>query len=184
MSRRAKLWILGIFLLLLTGPVIYLALSWSPENPLRFRVVESQTTGASPASTDEAMLIEVENTTSFPLLLFFGEIVQEDARTKRLGLIRPRDQTEPGIRVSGTDGIELDGLQRVRLLATMEPDWRTRATQHGAKVKYIWVSETASWFAIQWGKMPSWVRSFLPEFLAANDEVPLEPFAKARQAWP
>lgn len=59
MSRRTKYIIAALFLVLLTIPVVYLVLTWSPANPLRFRVEPS----TYPDTAGDFQVV-IENTSS------------------------------------------------------------------------------------------------------------------------
>ncbi|RBP36933.1 hypothetical protein DES53_11574 [Roseimicrobium gellanilyticum] len=65
MSRRTKLIILGIFLVLLSIPGIYLFLTWEVEKPLRFRLVGKELESIiGTAESGDFVRIEVINTTA------------------------------------------------------------------------------------------------------------------------
>lgn len=70
MSRRTKLVIAAIFLLLLAIPVAYVALTWRTPNPLRFQVIRYH----DPLKAEALGKIElrVENTSDLPVHLFPG----------------------------------------------------------------------------------------------------------------
>ena len=68
MSRRTKLIILALFLVLLAIPTAYLALTWSPDNPLRFRLV-SQKISVDDPFKHLSMQVEVQNTESVAIYL-------------------------------------------------------------------------------------------------------------------
>jgi hypothetical protein len=70
MSRRTKLIITALFLLLLSIPVAYVALTWTTPNPLRFHVIRYQ----GPLNPDALgkMDVRVENTGDLPVHLFPG----------------------------------------------------------------------------------------------------------------
>ncbi|QIF01953.1 hypothetical protein [Roseimicrobium sp. ORNL1] len=66
MSRRTKLLITLLFLVLLAIPAVYVALTWSPVNPLRIRIAPAA--GRAPLPIEPlgyyVLPIEVENTSS------------------------------------------------------------------------------------------------------------------------
>jgi hypothetical protein len=84
MSRRTKLLITALFIVLLGIPLAYVALTWSPENPLRFSIV----TQALPPAGDErprerVLVVEVRNTSSVPVYLSDAKLVAFDASRGR-----------------------------------------------------------------------------------------------------
>lgn len=174
MSRRTKLWIAAVFVLLMSGPIIYLSLAWSPENPLRFRVVDPQ------AASQDAVF-EVENTTSFPMVLRGAELGRQDLRTMNLGDVRTRTQDPSLLNADGTS-IELKGGQRIRVVANMSEAWHRDATEHGAKVEYYWCSAAEYWVTMRLEKVsifvPERIWGFIPQPKLSRDTIPLEPFAK------
>ncbi|QIF01957.1 hypothetical protein [Roseimicrobium sp. ORNL1] len=60
MSRRTKLILLGIFLVLLAIPVWHVASNWNSPNPLRFRLVSREKDG----KYSERVVIEARNTST------------------------------------------------------------------------------------------------------------------------
>ncbi|RBP45425.1 hypothetical protein DES53_103424 [Roseimicrobium gellanilyticum] len=181
MSRRVKWWIAAIFLLLLTGPVVYLALAWSPENPLRFRVTDPLTAAAADPTYPQLVEIEVENTTRFPLVFFMADVGREDMRISTLGNIHLRDQ-QPSVLNRDAMGVELRGGQRTRLVADMSTQWHREASDHGAKVKYHWCSGAEYWLVMRLAKvvmiLPDSVQRFIPSPRPSTDTTPLDPFAR------
>ncbi|RBP36935.1 hypothetical protein DES53_11576 [Roseimicrobium gellanilyticum] len=73
MSRRAKLITLGIFFLLGIGTATLLWITWSPENPLRFRVL-SEHLEHSPSYKEPLRVLEVEmeNTSVATIMVRYG----------------------------------------------------------------------------------------------------------------
>lgn len=181
MPRRAKIWICAVFVLLMAGLLVYLRLAWSPNNPLRFRVVDPQAVAAANASVYHRVVIEVENTSNFPLVLYVGEIGRSDWRTKTLGSIWPFDQDRSLLDASG-DCIKLGGREHIQVAAGMNGEWHKRATEHGADVRYVWCSTAEHWVGKQWHritqKIPDRVRESLPYPKQSVDTAPLEPFAR------
>jgi hypothetical protein len=62
MSRRTKLIITALFLVLLAIPVWHVASNWNPPNPLRFRLVSREKDG----NHSERVVIEAINTSTAP----------------------------------------------------------------------------------------------------------------------
>ncbi|RBP36929.1 hypothetical protein DES53_11570 [Roseimicrobium gellanilyticum] len=85
MPRRTKLTLLGVFLVLLVIPVAYIAMSWSPANPLEFRYIGQGTTSrqmiSMPGLEMEQILvpfiIEVRNTRPYPIYLWELSLVEK-----------------------------------------------------------------------------------------------------------
>jgi hypothetical protein len=71
MSRRTKLIILAVFLVLLAIPTIYIALTWHPAFPLRF-VVESIDPEPMKGSSYRHLHVRVENTGPVPVHFYGG----------------------------------------------------------------------------------------------------------------
>ncbi|RBP36943.1 hypothetical protein DES53_11584 [Roseimicrobium gellanilyticum] len=67
MSRRTKLLILGVFLVLLSIPVIHLARTWEVEYPLRFRLVEER--ARPPGDLEREFIVEVRNRSATRVVL-------------------------------------------------------------------------------------------------------------------
>ncbi|QIF01965.1 hypothetical protein [Roseimicrobium sp. ORNL1] len=66
MSRRTKLILLGIFLLLLAIPVWHVGSNWNPPSPLRFRLVSRDTPSEIDGIWSEWVEVEAFNTSSAP----------------------------------------------------------------------------------------------------------------------
>jgi hypothetical protein len=183
MSRRAKLWIAAIFLLLVTGLVVYLAFAWSPENPLRFRVTDPLAAASADPTYPQLVEIEVENTTRYPLVFFTADVCREDMHISTLGSIYLRDQQPSVLNRDGT-GVEIKGGQRVRLVADLSTHWYRVAAEHGAKVKYHWCSAAEFWLTMRWGKLvmslPSSIHRFIPIPEPSGDTTPLDPFVPGK----
>lgn len=181
MSRRAKRWIAAIFVLLTTGLMVYLTLAWSPDNPLRFRVVHPRGAAAADPSVPQEVVVEVENTTSFPLLFITADVGREDIHMMNMGSIRMHGQTPALLNAEGT-GMELKGGQRILVVANMSKAWHRDATEYGARVRYRWCSKAEYWFTMRWVQvatlLPQRLWEFIPYPTPSNDNVPLEPFAK------
>jgi hypothetical protein len=77
-SRRAKLLITALFLVLLGIPLVYVISHWHPEDPLRFRLVGSRVEQPDPFGPKFRVLtIEVENTSGITILANGGYIFDE-----------------------------------------------------------------------------------------------------------
>ncbi|RBP36959.1 hypothetical protein DES53_115100 [Roseimicrobium gellanilyticum] len=69
MSRHARFWFLALFLGLAVIPMVYLTFTWSPEEPLRFRL--APVPGQSHADV-KVYEVEVVNTRGVPIRLYDG----------------------------------------------------------------------------------------------------------------
>ncbi|QIF01966.1 hypothetical protein [Roseimicrobium sp. ORNL1] len=73
MSRRTKLIITALFLVLLAIPVVYAVLTWRPQNPLRFRQLgESVLRDETGKVYYSRKLLEVRNISVAPVLCLSG----------------------------------------------------------------------------------------------------------------
>lgn len=178
MTRRTKLWILVPALLVVTALAVYMALAWSPEDPLRFRVIEKYMSGAKDSTTSAIVVLEIVNTSDFPLRLFRAHICTSDIRKLALGNLGPECQVDPSIFEGGGEFIELEGGERVRVLASVIPTWNNEAAKAGARVDYLWISKIEYRFASLWmpmkERLPNKVRGFVPEPESSRDQVVLE----------
>jgi hypothetical protein len=183
MSRRTKLWIAAVFVLLISGPIVYLALAWSPDNPLRFRVVDPHAAASADPSDRQNVVVEVENTSSFPLVFRGAELGQQDMRTMTMGeidlLTRVQD---PSLLDAEGNGMELIGGQRIHVVANMSIAWHRDATKHGANVEYYWRSAAKNWVAMRFEEVrafvPERIWEFIPQPELNKNFTPLEPFAR------
>ncbi|QIF01964.1 hypothetical protein [Roseimicrobium sp. ORNL1] len=71
MSRRTKLIITALFLVLLVIPVVYVILSWNPHEPWRARLVAVQD---HQGGEKKEVVIEVENISSVPLCIYIATL--------------------------------------------------------------------------------------------------------------
>ncbi|MEZ0275646.1 MAG: hypothetical protein ACAH88_12140 [Roseimicrobium sp.] len=69
MSRRTKLIITALFLVLLGIPAAYVAITWHPANPLRFHLVEQKEIERMGVAGDGIFVITVMNTSNVPIRL-------------------------------------------------------------------------------------------------------------------
>ncbi|HSI64059.1 MAG TPA: hypothetical protein VLE43_13105 [Candidatus Saccharimonadia bacterium] len=155
-----------------------MALAWSPEDPLRFRVIEKYMSGAKDSTTSAIVVLEIVNTSDFPLRLFRAHICTSDIRKLALGNLGPECQVDPSIFEGGGEFIELEGGERVRVLASVIPTWNNEAAKAGARVDYLWISKIEYRFASLWmpmkERLPNKVRGFVPEPESSRDQVVLE----------
>ncbi|QIF01963.1 hypothetical protein [Roseimicrobium sp. ORNL1] len=66
MSRRTKLILVGIFLVLLAIPAWHVGSNWNPANPIRFRLVSRETLQEIDGRLMERVEVEVLNTSTSP----------------------------------------------------------------------------------------------------------------------
>ena len=122
--------------------------------------------------------MEIENVSDFPVLLFGEHVWQTDVRKGTLGTLSPHHQFDPLIRQRG-EVIAIGGLQRVRALAIMNPDWNTDKGLGEPKVSYLWVSKTEGKFMEGRAAVEKWLpyrlRSIFPRSREGRDETILEP---------
>ncbi|RBP36969.1 hypothetical protein DES53_115110 [Roseimicrobium gellanilyticum] len=146
MSRRAKLIILAIFLVLLAIPAAYVALTWSPGNPLRFRLEPdtSQKDGGT-------FIIAIENTSATTVEFlylwssFTGDLSPDSSGFRQMSSpmfasIPPRSTHRTSLRVT-----------RAELDAYAGRHW----------VEYMW----RSWVNAQAVQAVSWLREHSPASL-------------------
>jgi hypothetical protein len=181
MSRWAKRWITAVFVLLIAGLLVYIGLAWSPEEPFSFRVMDPATAASANPSLHQEVMVEVENTTSFPLLFLGAEVGPEDMRIFTLGDIRMHVQAPSLLNADGT-GIRLRGGQRILMVANMNPNWHRNAADQGARVRYHWCSALEYWVTMRLVKpamyLPDWLQGYVPFPEPSSDTAPLDPFAR------
>jgi hypothetical protein len=87
MSRRTKLLILAIFLVLMAIPAVHFYFHWRPENPLRFQLVKAGS--SSPLNPhDQRVPVIVRNSSATPIHLQFAFITTN--KSEQVGVIEPR----------------------------------------------------------------------------------------------
>ncbi|QIF01971.1 hypothetical protein [Roseimicrobium sp. ORNL1] len=90
MSRRIKIIITALFLVLLAIPAVHITLTWRPENPLRFHVVGERIEQMQHYKEKIRVLtLEVENTAATSIVLGYGyvEPAGEQDRPRMLGML-------------------------------------------------------------------------------------------------
>ena len=79
MSRRTKLIIFAVFLVLLAVPAAHVARIWSVHEPLRFRLVSQSgpVMVTTPSGDEEELRYEIEatNVTDVPIEIYFVELM-------------------------------------------------------------------------------------------------------------
>jgi hypothetical protein len=97
MSRRTKLLITALFLVLLAIPAAYVAVTWRTPNPLRFHIVAYHEPSSPEAWPEYGKLdLMVENTSNLPVHFFipaFGRRDFSPGATELRGIISPVTMT-------------------------------------------------------------------------------------------
>jgi hypothetical protein len=183
MSRRTKLIILVVFLALLGIPVAYVALTWSPNNLLRFVLVEPPTTIIDPDGNSRRLLkIRVENTGTLPIPVDSASVCSAcwgnmptgvysgiDLGFEYIGRASQPVTIRPGGAVQGeTQLLELD-------LGDTPED--RAATMRSLHIHYHWASNTKRKIAKLVGAakdlLPDGLRHYLPYPEWNLDRAPL-----------
>ncbi|MEZ0275296.1 MAG: hypothetical protein ACAH88_10360 [Roseimicrobium sp.] len=83
MSRRTKLLITALFLVLLGIPTAYVARTWHPENPLRFHLDEEsrEPDPFDPKEDHRVLKITIENTSNTPVCVLDALLIFRDAKS-------------------------------------------------------------------------------------------------------
>ncbi|RBP36965.1 hypothetical protein DES53_115106 [Roseimicrobium gellanilyticum] len=152
-SRRTKL----ILLALVVIPFLYVAFTWAPHEPLRFRIVEPQTATATSTATSSAAFtsvgVVIENTSATPVCLFKADLtpaastgagavkpVPPDS-AGRVGLFHPMEHPERQME-DGRSMIVIPGHSSVQISARVEHEKLAEATAGGLQCQYRWMSDT------------------------------------------
>ncbi|QIF01982.1 hypothetical protein [Roseimicrobium sp. ORNL1] len=101
MPRRTPLLILITLLVLLATPAIYVACTWSTENPLRFEAVRLEMEPSRGVKEVGILHLTVRNVSKLPVYLTFAGLKQKNASGASaafqvVGGIVPRLQDRPG----------------------------------------------------------------------------------------
>ncbi|RBP36940.1 hypothetical protein DES53_11581 [Roseimicrobium gellanilyticum] len=123
MSRRSKLLITALFLVLLGIPIGYVLYGWNVPEPLRFRVVAHEVEPEVPVpETTHHLRIEVQNTSSVPVYLASGVLFHDKTAA---AMYRPWMQLTS---LDSEDGLlpEFDGI-REPVYIPAHGTWRGRA---------------------------------------------------------
>ena len=177
MSRRTKLLITTIFLVLLAIPVVYIVLTWSPPNPLRFSVVDFH----GPPQADVLRMgtpavsvnLAVENTSSSPVHLYTAVISKPGSRPDS------RDLKDASIWLwNGKAPVIRPGGTLYCSMAVREGRYED-VTRGNLEIHYDWISDIRSKMgdACRWlGERAPWkLQSFIFRHAACdNDVIPLE----------
>jgi hypothetical protein len=168
MSRRTKLIITAIFLVLLSIPAIHLARIWHPKNPLRFQLAEhAEGWESDPPSvgTYTTIYIKVTNTSAASIYLDTAELMSDDTPPGEnpsmgyLHLMLPKD-LESHVKAGGELMIPPHGTLYADCRVHPQHMPALRATHRtGATVSSIW--DTSSRLSFE--SACHWLRRHLPE---------------------
>jgi hypothetical protein len=178
MSRRTKLLITALFLVLMSIPVIHLTRTWQPENPLRFHVV-GERIGEVPPYREKirVLTLEIENTSAASVVLGYGYVEPAEAqeRPRILGmlgaLVEARGAYDLPMTIGPHKGIlcELmfeEGVPHDTPLENVVLDYSWRSTTLKR------AQEISAWLH---GKLPQNIAQHLPIPETSMDTQPLRP---------
>jgi hypothetical protein len=191
MSRRAKLLITALFLMLLAIPAAYITLTWRPANPLRFRQLDEKVENYASffAPGDPAgqvshgnMLMEVRNT-SLVTVRFMGAWFTAESSEGKGTFFADDEWSEPRVSLDeyyippgGSIQIELSGsaltAEDLKLLqAGMLPSRKgTMVYQWGSHV-HVFASSACYWLRKQ---LPESLRELMPEMDPFQDVIDVD----------
>jgi hypothetical protein len=177
MSRRTKLLVTAVFLVLLAVPAVYLVLSWAPPSPLRFRVLSERVEHSG--KPVKILEIEVLNTSGITPVEFEGA----------LWGVSPGESHGEMIAFLYTDA-EIDGPQYIyphspnRYTAVLGGEGYLADPSHldipirKISVDYRWASRTKSWVMKARNHLcmllPPGVEDYIPAPTAKVEYAPLE----------
>ncbi|QIF01955.1 hypothetical protein [Roseimicrobium sp. ORNL1] len=174
MSRRTKLIILAVFLVLLAIPAAYVALTWSPKDPLRVRLISMDMPGEQDPFKQMTMRMELENTSTVPI--FVGDVVfrarrktgvNGDPMFQRIYLFSPDGSSNwfhtIAPRSTQLFSADVTGYDQ----ATVDMD--------SAEMVYLYESDTEHRINELWSRgierVPYWITKHLPEPLSDSDQA-------------
>jgi hypothetical protein len=163
MSRRTRIIILLLFLTLGGIPLVYVAPSWSPKDPIRFQVVGFKKNLHRTARTEEEGMLEVtlENTSPYPIHIYNASLFRDEDRSSARDRFFGSDQDGLGSSNLGviSPGEKMHSSIPWTPVAAM-PEEAGRLT--GC---FYWMSGTRSWVDTygRWARSQS--NGHLPEFL-------------------
>jgi hypothetical protein len=157
MSRRTKLIITALFLVLLGIPTIYVVLTWHAVNPLRFRLVSPP-----PKPGDDrprTMEFEVENTSAASIHVLIA-LWDESPEPGKLGALRGSllSRLNPG--PDGLVRLTVPARSTLRFVSEIEYMSDTEGLHvESAQIQYGWFSHPKYLTS----RALDWISSFLPE---------------------
>ncbi|MEZ0276077.1 MAG: hypothetical protein ACAH88_14310 [Roseimicrobium sp.] len=181
MSRRTKYIIAALFLVLLTVPVVYLFLTWSPERPLRFRLLTPQPKLGE--IWTQRCTFEIENTSAVSIYLLkagWEEVsdpgMQDTYYGSLLNVSHP-GLTGPGF--YGSQALELAPHSTVRVESDMGFDPFGGPEVERAMIHHSWVSHpkyvACAMLDDLFTQLPKSLQRFHPTPKLNEDIIPLEP---------
>jgi hypothetical protein len=146
MSRRAKRFTIALFLILLTVPVLYLAFSWRPADPLEFQASaywpNPDETAAENTNSQGTIDVLVVNKSHFPIRFYNGYLERVD------------DPAPSSVVFQHTAPIE-DSYITIppgKFVRAKSGTWDSRGQPDGGirspgiKVRYYWLSAPRAYF--------------------------------------
>jgi hypothetical protein len=170
MPRRAKIIFLGLFLILAGIPVTYALLSWSPKDPIRFKmIVYRQNAKFSQYNKGQGMLeVLLENTSRYPIQIYNASMFRDGDRSSAKERFFGSDEKGLG---SSDLGVIAPG-ETLRTSIPWSPTVPMSEEVERMTACYHWMSTTKKWVFEHW-------RWRAPEFLRANhNETRLVPPAR------
>ncbi|RBP36991.1 hypothetical protein DES53_115132 [Roseimicrobium gellanilyticum] len=145
MSRRTKLIILGLFLVLLAIPAIYVALTWRISRPVHFRLMHLYPEEHQDEFGFRMVRMRVENTNSMPIHVYFVRL-EFTGDTPELtmippGTIDPRHQKEAGTHAEAGAFILPPG-RAILATASLQANLVKEAKQGRLSANYYALSQT------------------------------------------
>jgi hypothetical protein len=142
MSRRTKLLITALFLVLLAIPTVYITFTWNPQEPWRARIVEVQD---EQGGEKKKLVIEVENISSVPLCIYIAVVEGPSAPPDQsfppsLEPLGPTAPSPPGWGVPHTLHVPSHQVRRFHITVS-RADWEAMPESAWA-VGLVWASGT------------------------------------------
>jgi hypothetical protein len=174
MSRRAKLLLTALFLVLLGIPMVYLFLSWEPENPLRFRLLEEKVVIDPDGKNCHAIVrMEVRNTSLAAVQFIWGTFTGESSAGEVIFQAAITDY----IPSRGTIQMEIssvDFLTTADLRLVHPGEFHIKE----GSMQYEWSSRSQAWAgtACDWLRMrlPASLVRFVPGLATLEDVIDVE----------
>ena len=142
MSRRTKLIILGIFVVLLGIPIVWGAATWTPSHALSFRVVPLRGPVQRTLQVNKDLVplgVRVENSSSTAIFINYADLMYisqpEGWATGSLGGIRAGDLPDT------TDGIRIPAKSAIETVAFVAEDEVAIANAGQMRVRYTCVTD-------------------------------------------
>lgn len=201
MSRRAAFWIMVLFLGLTGIPMVYCILTWSPPEPLRFRITRdlgasSTSPLAAPARPLRELEVEVENTRNVTIQFHGATVWVPDSSVREAPFFGQLDLSSEIIRSTSrasTSAGTSTGSSTARAPLTVSiPSHRTRSFRvlvlEGSspsfrtgelRVQYLWTSQprhltgrSLTWLRLH---LPAFFRSHVPRIIPDENTTTIQP---------